>query len=409
MSYRLLSLCTYYEDWLTHYYLDHPEVVHWSYADQMAHLADQHFGNANYMDQHLTQLGVETAQVIWNARPLQDAWAREHSLENLSRTQLILHQLAAFQPTVVLIDGIAFDDPFFQRIRHDIPSVKAILGFLCAPCSDSGIKSLRCCDLILTCTPHFQEKFTQLGIRSRLIYHAFEPSLLPLISKTSSDPGPDLVFMGSLMSGQGYHHTRRDLVLKLLDAKIDFDVFSTVSKPETLTKTALRSGMYDLVQGLRRVGVPPSWIAKVPGLSRALSWSQRPQRDLLFSRINAHLKPPVVGLKMLAALANAKIGFNAHIDAAGEYAGNMRLFETTGVGTCLLTDAKKNMADLFEIDREVVTYRSIDEALEKINWLLAHPQERAAIAKAGQERTLRSHNYELRSKDLNRHILDLLY
>ena len=67
------------------------------------------------------------------------------------------------------------------------------------------------------------------------------------------------------------------------------------------------------------------------------------------------------------------------------------MFEATGVGACLLTDAGSNLGDLFLDDYEVVTYRSIDEAIEKSKFLIENDDERRAIAMRGQARTLRHH------------------
>ncbi len=75
----------------------------------------------------------------------------------------------------------------------------------------------------------------------------------------------------------------------------------------------------------------------------------------------------------------------------------MRLFEATGVGACLLTDRKDNLASLFEPDREVVTYGSAEEAVEKYRYLADNPRERATIAAAGQRRTLRDHGFDRRA------------
>lgn len=90
------------------------------------------------------------------------------------------------------------------------------------------------------------------------------------------------------------------------------------------------------------------------------------------------------------------IGFNIHIDCAGDYAANMRLFETTGVGTCLLTDKKSNLSELFKDGEEVITYSSVDDCLDKIKWLLDNPIECRRIARNGQQRTLKDHNFENR-------------
>jgi spore maturation protein CgeB len=71
----------------------------------------------------------------------------------------------------------------------------------------------------------------------------------------------------------------------------------------------------------------------------------------------------------------------------------MRLFEATGAGTCLLTDWKENLKDFFELDKEVSVFKSNEECLEKILYLLEHEDERKAIAQAGQKRTLTEYSY----------------
>ena len=119
-------------------------------------------------------------------------------------------------------------------------------------------------------------------------------------------------------------------------------------------------------------------------------------------------KGAVFGLNMYQALADSKITFNCHIDAAKNNAANIRLFEATGSGTCLITDWKENLNDLFDIDKEVVTYKTIDECVEKVNYLLAHDKERNAIAVAGQKRTLNEHSLEKRINKFADYMLDYL-
>jgi spore maturation protein CgeB len=104
---------------------------------------------------------------------------------------------------------------------------------------------------------------------------------------------------------------------------------------------------------------------------------------------------------MYQKLRDSRIVLNTHIDISVTNASNMRLFEGTGVGSCLLTDWKANIRDLFEPDSEVVTYRSAEECVEKVRYLLAHEDERRAIAAAGQRRALRDHTYERRAAQLD--------
>jgi spore maturation protein CgeB len=116
----------------------------------------------------------------------------------------------------------------------------------------------------------------------------------------------------------------------------------------------------------------------------------------------------VCGIDMYRELARSQVVLNVHIDAAGAAAANMRLFEVTGMGACLVTDWKSNLATLFEVDREIVTFRSVDECCEKVGYLLAHPSERDAIAARGQQRTLRDHRLDKELMDLANWLRGLL-
>jgi spore maturation protein CgeB len=89
-----------------------------------------------------------------------------------------------------------------------------------------------------------------------------------------------------------------------------------------------------------------------------------------------------------------------HINVAGKFADNMRLFEATGMGTLLITDWKENLHKMFELGKEVIAYRTAEECVDLIQYYLEHDKEREAIACEGQERTLREHTCYQRMKEL---------
>ena len=76
---------------------------------------------------------------------------------------------------------------------------------------------------------------------------------------------------------------------------------------------------------------------------------------------------------MFSLLHRSKLTLNKHIDVSENYANNMRLFEATGTGACLITDWKDNLADLFEPQKEVVAYRSSEECLDLIAYYARTP------------------------------------
>jgi spore maturation protein CgeB len=103
---------------------------------------------------------------------------------------------------------------------------------------------------------------------------------------------------------------------------------------------------------------------------------------------------------MYQVLRRSRITLNSHIDLAGREAGNMRLFEATGVGGFLLTDFKDNLETLFAPDREVAVWRSIDDCLKAIDRHLGDDKRRAEIGRAGQARTMAQHTYRHRTSEI---------
>jgi spore maturation protein CgeB len=95
--------------------------------------------------------------------------------------------------------------------------------------------------------------------------------------------------------------------------------------------------------------------------------------------------------------SQARIVFNTSI--AGDV--TMRDFEATACGALLVTDSAANgLAELFEIGKEVVVFGDDQELLEKIDYYLAHEQERRAIAEAGFRRTHGQHTYQHRVRQI---------
>lgn len=71
-----------------------------------------------------------------------------------------------------------------------------------------------------------------------------------------------------------------------------------------------------------------------------------------------------------------------------------RDFEIPGTGGgAYLTTFNPDLAQCFDVGREILCYRNRDEMLELIRYYLAHPDECQAVARAGRERSLREHRW----------------
>ncbi len=93
--------------------------------------------------------------------------------------------------------------------------------------------------------------------------------------------------------------------------------------------------------------------------------------------------------------SQSRIVFNTSI--AGDV--TMRVFEGTACGALVLTDRTANgLEALFHVGREILVYRDDAELLQLIDHYLAHEEDRAALAAAGQRRTLAEHTYAHRAQ-----------
>ena len=63
----------------------------------------------------------------------------------------------------------------------------------------------------------------------------------------------------------------------------------------------------------------------------------------LIQKFPTRCQQAVMGLDMYNILKSSVLTVNRHTDASNGRVGNMRMFEATGLGTCLVTDDGKNI------------------------------------------------------------------
>lgn len=375
---------------------DHPQFQRWFYStleavesksyDEL--LALRHaslFGLAGFYSANLRKLGHEAWDIRVNDEILQKAWARDNGAAVAGETavgrqsrafverfrhlgahptarrlkpllrpvvrrfsgdktmfSILKAQIDHYRPDVILNQAVDHvPDDFLASIRQN---VGLVVGQIAAPLPEA--QTYKGYDLMISSLPNYVDRFRRLGLRSELSRLAFEPSVIDVLGSGVSTYGA--TFVGS---------------------------FTTVHRDRTeLLEFLCKADAVDL-------------------------WGENFHRIPRSSAIRPKYHGKAWGIEMFRILRDSRIAVNHHIGIAGEYANNMRLFEATGVGTMLLTDQKVNLGEMFEIDREVVTYRTREECLEKIRYYLNHDRDRQAIAQAGQKRTLKDHTYSRRMKE----------
>lgn len=348
---RILIVDTFYPEFVQSHYRANPSLSDADYDVQWRALMDTFFAKSDAYSHYLGKLGHEAHELLVDVEPVQLAWAREHGvraprgrLRARARVEgIVAAQVAEFRPDVLYVQNLSvLRADLLERLRRDMLVVGQIASE--APAE----RQLRAFDLIVTSFPHFVERFRSLGIASEYLRLAFDPRVLERVGAQPRDLAT--VFIGALGPTQ---HSRGNALLE----------------------------------------------SAAERLSLAL-WGRGIERSPSDSALRRAYRGEAWGLDMLKLFARARIALNRHIDVAENYANNMRLYETTGMGALLLTDAKRNLDELFDVGQEVVVYRSADELVRLVHYYLGHEDERAEIAAAGQARTLAEHTYADRMKEL---------
>ena len=385
---RILVLNADYPRFLAWFYRRQRGLENTSYAEQMAARNASLFGVADFYSRNFVALGHRAAEIHVNNPWLQAAWAHEHGMaiealeppDDVERRKLpgwlqrmvtpfkpalrplarrvglsprldaraekiLLAQVEEFRPDLVINQDIFHVDTGLMRRIKNIGS-PILIGQVGIEPSRGEDWSVY--DLMISQLPATVRWFRALGVRAEVNHLAFEPAILDALPQASA-PDIDVSFVGTV----SVDHRQRIALLEAVAERYDLKL-----------------------------------------------WGNRPQTLPTSSPLHRCFQGEVWGADMYQVLRRSRITLNSHIDLAGREAGNMRLFEATGVGAFLLTDFKDNLDTLFAPDKEVAVWRSIDDCLGVIGRMIRNDDGRSAIARAGQARTLAQHTYRHRAAEI---------
>ena len=106
--------------------------------------------------------------------------------------------------------------------------------------------------------------------------------------------------------------------------------------------------------------------------------------------------------QMIETYSRSKInlGFstcgNTHLDEQRIVQVRLRDFEVPMSGGFYIVEFMEELAEFFEIGREIVCYEGKDDLADKVKYYLAHDTERERIQNAGHARCLRDHTWRRR-------------
>lgn len=362
---RFLKVSNYYQQYLDDFFATYPQASALPFEQEMALL----MGDRNLWSDAWKRT-IETAglgcgcEVVINHESLQKKWAREHGVKYSSSgwlLEIFEAQVRDFQPDILFSQDFSYIPSGYRTyLRARVPAIRWMIGWDGVARNNPSAYSE--CDLVLSCVEETADFYRAKGIPSYFLGHAFDPVIHQEIG--AGKRTHELGFVGSVYLGPG-GHIRRFHFLRVLSMKLPVKCWVT-----------FHESLGDSIR--KRIG-----------------WRLRrgEVRDLLaLRRLHARSFAPRFGKRMFRLLGETLVSLNCHIDSAGKNAANMRLFEATGMGSCLVTDWKPNLGSLFEPDREIVTFSSLEECIEKSSFLLEHPNMAEEIGRRGRMRTMKEHN-----------------
>lgn len=384
-------------------------------------------------------LGNEAFEVVTGYGPLDALWSSE---QDLPTEALVSEQLRRIRPDVVLFQGTPpFSAAGLRELRASVPSIRVML---CHRGFPEDVESLGELDAVLAAAPSFVKLYREMGFPTHLVYHYFDESVLDRLAVPMgglAERPIEFGFAGSSGIGQPAHsrrfweleHLLQNVNLfAFLDEPTDAEMRSmglgtslVSSRANRIVRLAIRKvaagrdGDFGRVSSL--LESLPRWLPGTGYLESQIRVVRKHEKRRrmwhpevkvpdyrLGDRFRRRVAGPRYGMSYYAALAETLVSWNAHVDAVVDEVANIRMFQGTGVASCLLTDGGSNLATLFEDGSEVVAYAGLEDCVEKAAFLVANPETALAIARKGQQRTLKQHSAAARAAEIDAIIQRLL-
>ncbi|NJC26143.1 glycosyltransferase family protein [Neolewinella antarctica] len=354
--------------WLADKKAEHPEVKEMSLEEYRAWLLGLFSNYSDFYTHYLTESGEWDAEEyfllddLYNLKVAQHLYGKERGLAmdvaakvyyklrrrgpGQWRSHLIKKYIQSFKPDVIFVRSQPQNSKFWLQFRKDALLVARLSARLPQNWHPEHF------DLIYTDQPDFQTFFHFHGVKTVLNDQGFDPRIIDHLQ--SGRPSPGVVFCGGLGT-QNF-----------------------LARTEFFERIAQRAKF--------------SWWGywwEYGGDGRAL-------KD--FPALHAGFNGPTSGLEMYQIYHDADICLNDYVDTANGIGFNQRMFEVMGSGGFLLTRMAPNFAEQFP-EGIFATYVDDEDCLRQVDHYLAHPEERAVIAKKGQAYIVENYNYERISKE----------
>lgn len=445
MNFKILRVThsAHYKDAVDGFYSKFPDFDSLSFNEKVKTLYSEALFYSNSFSEAMRKTGNDSYEISFDFASLQKSWADENNVKYTDKTwktDILFAQINHIKPDIIYFQAIyPFDES--MDLKKQFPFLKIIAAF--SGSIQPLMLTIKGLDVIFGGIPRITEYYKNNGLNAKLVYHGFDSAIVDLLDKSDSLKLHDFTFIGSSGYGYGYgliHIPRYRLLFKLLKSTnlnawlCEYDKLLGIDDPNTSSKAGYIDKLLSSLELDFRKRITVFDFKRLKLLESILRHDNKAVRlyndvaEMLESIINkadtpeseklpeyplrllfpGQCFPSLFGVDMFKKMHSSRVTLNCHPPLAEGEVGNMRMFEATGAGACLLTDDGTNMKDLFEDGKELVTYKNADDCIEKVNYLLSHENERKQIADAGQRRTLKDHTIENRCKEINTYLQEIL-
>ena len=334
----------------------------------------------------LEQKGFAICTFNHNLPEVALAWAKENKFEPKSSNLLHaigIEKIKRFQPDVIFCRSphSYLKNNFLDELVSSLNKKPKLIAWYGAASGDESI--FRFFDLTLSNSKHLVSSLRKKDIKADFLQHAFDPIILDKL-KISKKRLNRAVFFGNLDLSTNDFRERTKLLEEVSEKTNLLDVYGAHKTPsfKETSKHNLLSTRQKISHTLNKF---------VPN-QKFDYWSIKqnlpPSPWELSKNFCKRIKSPQFGQEMLQKLSAYQIAINCHNKYTGDFVCNMRLFEATGVGCALITDHKSDLHEYFDLESEVLTYKTAEEVCSKIKFLIDNTKVADEMGKKAQVKCL---------------------
>lgn len=367
-------------------------------------IEDQRFIYCDGFKRESENLGNLCFETFSKIKSIQIQWAKENFLnfnEKNWHDEILIEQIKVFRPDVLYFeDRICFENLKQSELKKIFPFLKLTIVRNGNP---SNLKNYDGIDALFVICDQLKRYYEQKNLKSFLVHHYFDCEISNMIKKK---PKKYISFIGESGYLLGKEYQERYILLKNLIQEFDINLFLKEKSNRHISKT-----FYDNIKKYIKV-FRNYYFSNFFNLKKKKIFPVTSIQDhILTYRPIKKIFPknvfdPIYGLEYYQKMQEFCLLINIHRQDV--IAGNMRLFEASGLGVPQITNYNDELNTLFEKDHEILFYKNKSELFSKITEVKKNLKIYENIGLNAKKKIYKNHTTKIRLQEIDNLIKKLL-